>query len=527
MALIRAAVYRGLSRRRLLAGAAAVVPLAYLSGCATEPAIPTGAAGPFALGVASGEPTPDGVVLWTRLAPDPINDGGMPDAPVEVAWTIARDEAFTQIVQRGTVTARPEDAHAVHVELTGLEPSRWYWYRFVAGGMASPVGRTRTAPVANAPIERLRFAFASCQQYEQGFFAAYRHMAADDLDLVLFLGDYIYETSWGGNHVRRHGTPEIFTLADYRNRYALYKTDPDLQAAHAAFPWATTWDDHEVSNDYASDRGEKLIGPAFLARRAAAYKAYWEHMPVRPALRPSGADLRLYRALDFGDLARITLLDDRQYRDHQPCHRPNLVGGSNFVSDAQCPDRRDPRLTLLGAVQEGWLETTLGGSRGKWNVLAQQTRMAQWDTEINGPGRRFWTDGWDGYPAARRRLLDFIAARKPANPLVIGGDVHGTYVTDLKPDFDGPRSPVVATEICGTSITSQAQAQADTLKRQAKNPHVKFADSATKGYLRVELGRRRATAELRGVADVRRSDSGIATTAGFVVEDGRAGAQRA
>jgi alkaline phosphatase D len=503
-----------LSRRRLLASAA-IVPLASLAGCVSS-SLPFGL---FTLGVASGEPTSTGVVLWTRLAPD----AGMPEAPVEVAWSLARDEAFAQVVRRGTALAAAEDAHSVHIEVDGLEPGRDYWYRFVANGEAA-TGRTRTA--ANA-TDRLRLAYASCQHYEQGFFTAHRHLADEELDLVLFLGDYIYEASTSRPAVRSHAAPETFTLADYRNRYALYKRDRDLQAAHAAHPWAVTWDDHEVSNDYANDRGERQAGAAHLARRAAAYKAFWEHMPLRLAQKPTGAELPLYRSLDFGDFARIALLDDRQYRDPIVCPRPNLIGGSNFVTDAQCPERLDPQRSLLGLAQERWLAGTLGQSSTlaptRWTVLAQQTLMAQ----CIRAERRYWTDGWDGYPAARRRLLDSLAARRPSSTLVIGGDVHATYVADLRPDFDDPRAPVVATEICGTSITSQGPTREDTARRLAENPHISFADGATRGYMRLELTRQRATAELRGLADVRQIDSTIATRATFVIEADRAGALRA
>jgi alkaline phosphatase D len=505
-----------IGRRRFLSASAAILPLAYLFGCATTPALPPGL---FRLGVASGEPTAGGIVLWTRLAPDPLNGGGMPAAPVEVAWSLAHDESFSRIVRRGIAVAVPDDAHSVHVQVDGLEAGE-YWYRFVANGEASPTGRTRTAAAGN----RLRFAVGSCQQYEHGFFAAHRDIAADaSIDAVLFLGDYIYEASWGRNHVRSHGAPEAVTLAGYRDRYALYKSDQDLQAAHAAHPWLVTWDDHEVANDYADDRGERHVGAAFLQRRADAYKAFWEHLPLSPAQRPDGPALKLYRAFDFGGLARIALLDDRQYRDHQVCPRGNLVGGGNVVSDSQCPQRLDPQRSILGREQERWLEATLERSPARWNLLAQQTLMAQFDREP-GPERKSWTDGWDGYPAARKRLLDFIAARRPANPLVLGGDVHATYIADLKPDFDAPPSLVVATELCGTSITSQGPAPTDTARRVAENPHVKFADSATRGYLRIDLQPERATAELRGVADVRQPESAVSTTARFLVEANRPGA---
>jgi len=428
---------------------------------------------PFTLGIASGYPTPTSVVLWTRLAPAPlVPGGGMPPEVVAVQWEVASDERMSRIVQRGTASAVPAWAHAVHVEVVGLEPGRPYWYRFRAHRATSPIGRTRTAPAAGVVPDRLRFAFASCQHYEQGFFGAYRHMAADDLDLIVFLGDYIYESSWGSNHVRKYGAPEPHTLEDYRIRHALYKTDPDLRAAHAMVPWIFTWDDHEVSNDYADDRGEALNGREwFLARRAAAYQAYYEHMPLPRQMVPFGPNMRLHHRVMHGNLAQFHVLDDRQYRSHQPCTPPGR-GGSAVVEE--CADRLDPKLSILGTDQERWLETGLDRSRARWNVLAQQTVMAQRDLKA-GPGQQFWTDGWDGYPMARRRLLEYVGQRKPANPVVIGGDVHSFWVTDLKPDFDDPRSSAVATEIVGTSITSgQGRTDQQLQALMADNPHVRF-----------------------------------------------------
>ncbi|MGH8618643.1 MAG: alkaline phosphatase D family protein, partial [Burkholderiales bacterium] len=340
------------NRRRLLTGTAALAAYALLAPPFARRAWaqPRFDADPYSLGVASGSPRPDSVVLWTRLAPQPLEPaGGMPPATVEVRWEIARDQAFRDIAGRGTVTASPDAAHSVHVEANGLAPGRWYWYRFMAGDAVSPLGRTRTAPAPDDAAPRLRFAFASCQQYEQGYYAAYRHMRAEDLDLVVFLGDYIYESSWGRDHVRKHATPEPYTLSDYRVRYAQYKTDPDLKAMHAAAPWLVTWDDHEVDNDYANDRAERLEAN-FLARRAAAYRAYYEHMPLRPAALPQGPDMRLYDRSAWGTLAEFSVLDDRQYRSYQVCPRADRGGGSNVVGD-QCPERLDPRLTLLGADQ--------------------------------------------------------------------------------------------------------------------------------------------------------------------------------
>ena len=377
-------------RRAVLRAAAALAASTVLAPVASYRAWaqPRFSAYPFALGVASGSPRPDGVVLWTRLAPEPLADGGMPQENVELKWELAADEAFRNIVRKGIATATPALVHSVRVELSNLEPAHWYWYRFMAGDAVSAIGRTRTAPAANAALERLRFAFASCQQYEQGYYAAHRHLAAEDLDLIVFLGDYIYESSWGRNHVRKHTTSEPYTLSDYRTRHAQYKTDPDLQRSHAAAPWIVTWDDHEVDNDYASDQSEDLDAN-FLARRAAAYQAYYEHMPLARRALPRGPDAQLYDSYAFGDLATFFVLDDRQYRAPQACPKSGR-GGSNVVAD--CAERLDTHRTLLGAEQERWLASRFGASRARWNVIAQQTLMAQFDRKP-GPGQRFWTDG--------------------------------------------------------------------------------------------------------------------------------------
>lgn len=449
----------------------------------------------------------------------------MPPDAIPVEWEVATDDRMSQVVQRGVATATPAWAHAVHVEVDQLEPARWYWYRFRVGGEVSGIGRTRTAPAASADSDRLRFAFASCQQYEQGYFVAYRHMLKDDLDLIIHVGDYIYESSWGANLVRAHGAPEPKTLDEYRVRHALYKSDPDLQAAHATYPWLCTWDDHEVQNDYANDRSEHLDPPEwFLQRRAAAYRAYYEHMPLPSPMVPQGPNMRIHTRVGFGRLADIVLVDDRQYRSHQPCAAPGR-GGANVVED--CQARLDPRITMFGDQQERWLMDGLGRSTARWNVIAQQTLMAQLDRKP-GPGQKFWTDGWDGYPAARRRLLEYIGQRKPANPVVLGGDVHSFWVTDLKPDFDDPRSPVVATEFVGTSITSQfrrPQAEVDALL--ADNPHIRLGNGTRRGYVRIEITRDRLRADLRTVRSVTRPSAEVDTLATFVIEDGRPGAVRA
>jgi alkaline phosphatase D len=527
------------SRRALLAQARALAGLATLAGmaaaCATAPPRPTGiplpggpspggsprlGASPFTLGVASGDPTQDGVVLWTRLAPQPLHGGGMPRAPVAVEWQIAADERLRTIVRRGRVAALPELGHAVHVEVGGLEPDRWYWYRFVAGSEESPIGRTRTAPAPGAALARLRFAVASCQHYGQGYYAAYHHMARQPLDLVLFLGDYIYESP-ALDPVRPEPRTEPISLVQYRNKYALYKSDPDLQAAHAQCPWIVTWDDHEVSNDYADDQSQWRDDPAwFLARRAAAYRAYYEHMPLRRSTLTNGAGLRLHRRLRFGDLVEFSVVDDRQYRSHQPC-APLEKAGGNIEPD--CAERHDPRRTMFGFEQERWLLDGLERASTRWNVIAQQLLMAELKQRRDG-APAFWTDGWDGYPAARERLLGFLAARRTPNPVVLGGDIHSYWVADLKPRFDDPRAPVVASEFVGTSITSRGMAYERGRALLPDNPHVKFFDSRKRGYLRCNVTPTRWLTDLVAVASVLERTAPASTLASFVVEAGRPGA---
>jgi alkaline phosphatase D len=473
---------------------------------------------PFSLGVASGYPTPTTVVLWTRLM-----DVAVP-AAVPVRWEVFGDEALRTLVASGETAADPAWAHSVHLEVQGLEPGRWYWYRFSAGGAQSPIGRTRTAPAAGEATA-LRFAFGSCQQYEQGYFGAYRHIVADAPDLVAFLGDYIYESSWGRDHVRSHASAEPYTLEDYRARYALYRSDPDLQAAHAACPWIVTWDDHEVDNDYADDRPEDGMPRAlFLERRAAAYRAYYEHMPLPPRMQPQGPDMRIYTHLDWGTAARFYVLDDRQYRSWHACPRPGRRGGSNTLDIERCPRLASPGRSMLGRAQERWLERELAASPARWNVLAQQTRMAQFD-ELPGHGRRAWTDSWDGYPAARTRLLEQLA--RVRNPLVIGGDIHAFNVSQLKSDFDDPASPVIAGEIVATSITSQGFAQERIAPFMPDNLHVLYADTRFRGYVRVNVGEKRLQADLRAMETVRLRDAACTTLASFVIEDGKPGPQRA
>ena len=503
-----------LKRAALLGAAAFLHPLA---SCAT--ARPRFAGYPFALGVASGSPRPEGMVLWTRIAPKPLEGGGMEPEALEVKWEVASDEGFKRVLQSGVGLANPGNAHAVHVEVEGLAPGREYFYRFLCGGETSAVGRTRTAPAAGRGDDRMRFAFASCQQYEQGYFVAHRHLAEEGVDLVIFLGDYIYESSWGRDHVRKHGTAEPATLEEYRNRYGLYKLDRDLQKNHAAAPWIVTWDDHEVDNDYADDRSEEL-DPSFLKRRAAAYKAFLEHMPLRRSVLLDGGGIRLYDRHAWGSLAQIHLLDDRQYRSHQVCPKAGR-GGGNVVGD-ECTTRLDPARTMLGAAQERWLDEGLGQSRALWNVIAQQTLFAPAASK-GDKGTRYWTDGWDGYPAARERLLESIVDRRPSNPLVISGDVHACYAANLHAQLDRPDSPIVATELCGTAITSQGPSVRAMAAIIENNPHIRYGNPVHRGYSIVDLRRDRLDARLRGLETVKRPDAAISTVAEVTMPEGKPG----
>ena len=472
---------------------------------------------PFALGVASGCPRPDGVVLWTRIAP-----AAEPGARETVRWELAADEGFRDVVQRGAETVDGDVAHSVHVEVRGLAPSRWYWYRFTVGGERSVAGRTRTAP-APGRDEALAFAIASCQRYDDGYYAAWRHLADESPDLVVFLGDYIYESAPRSGRVRTQtGNGAARTLDEYRARYAQVKSDPDLRRIHAAAPWILTWDDHEVQNDYARDRGEDLA-PGFLARRAAAYRAWWEHMPLPPATRPYGPDLRVYDRYDWGSLARFHVLDDRQYRDYHACPPPGRAG-STTVNVADCPELVLPDRTLLGREQERWLEDGLAQRDVRWNLVAQQTLMAPFTWTKEG---RYWTDGWAGYPAARDRLFDAIVERKVVNPVVLSGDVHCNYVCDLKRRVDDPADAVIASEFCGTSITSAGLPQSRVSAALPLNPHIRYGRADERGYVALKLDASRIEASLRVVSDVDDPNATIRTAARFAVESGRPGPQPA
>ena len=472
----------------------------------------------FALGVASGHPQPDGMVLWTRLSG--------PDLPplVDVRWELADDEAFTRIVARGTEPALAALAHSVHAEPRGLAPGRAYWYRFTALGQHSPAGLTRTAPAPDAATT-LRYVIASCQRWDVGHYAAWKHVVRDAPELVLFLGDYIYEYATGKDAVRPVEGGQVRTLAQYRARYAQYKSDPALQAAHACAPWLVIWDDHEVDNDYANTIGQTLQ-PDFASQRDAAYQAWWEHMPVPKAWLPrAGQEMMVYERHTWGRLATLHTLDTRQYRDAQVCPRPGRAG-SNTMALKDCPDFLQPQRTLLGPEQERWLAEGWDTQR-HWNLLAQQTLMARFSWGEVPDNARYWTDGWDGYAPARERLLATVAQRKLRNVVVLGGDVHTHYVADLKLDFQNPKAPTVASEFCGSSISSLSLPQERIDAGLKHNPHLHYGRGDQRGYMRFDLSEKRLEAQVMALHDARDADSGITTAARFVVEQGRPGPQRA
>lgn len=517
-----------LSRRALLTGSAAL-----LIASRFRPLSATPRNDPFALGVASGCPRPDGAVLWTRLAPEPLSPdperpGGMPPTAVPVDWEVALDPKMRQIVRRGAEQADPRFAHSVHVECRGLEPGREYWYRFIAGGEASPIGRLRTAPAPGATLSRLRFGIASCAHYELGYFSAYRHLAAEDPDLVLFLGDYIYEyVSKLPEKVRQHSDGiEATDLRTYRNRHAQYKTDPDLRALHQAVPCLAIWDDHEVQNDYADDRPPGFGDPfAFLARRAAAYQAFWEHMPLPLWARPRGPDMTIFGRADFGDLATFLLLDGRQYRSPLAC-AGSPRGGRPLV-DAECQERLDPRRSYLGKGQEAWLYREFRGASARWNILAQPQLMAEFKERLSDGDISHWSEDWNGYPAARQRLLRQIAETRLVNPVVLGGDIHSFWANDLKLDFDDPAAPAIASEFVATSVTSKGPPYEKFAAWVADNPHVRFFDSRKRGYAVAELRPERLEVGFRAVGDARDPETGVSTLRRFVVENERPGPQLA
>jgi alkaline phosphatase D len=524
-----------IDRRRVIlglgAGAASLVAAPAIIGPASAQAR-RWPADPFSLGVASGALRPDGFVLWTRLAPDPLSPnpstpGGMTGGDVPVAWEIAADEGMRDIVRRGTADAEAAWGWSVHADVAGLQPGRSYWYRFMCGDAVSRVGRAMTSIPAGTAVERLRFGFVSCSNYERGWFSAYRHLADETPDMVLYLGDYFYEhVEQLRPTVRTHSDGiEAATLPTYRNRYAQYRLDPDLQRLHAVSPALVTWDDHDVSNDYAGKWSQFGDEPElFLLRRAAAYQAFYEHMPVRPIMsRPDGPVMRIYDRFTFGNLLEVSMLDGRQYRSREACYAPPNKLGGHLETDASCPERRDERRTMLGFAQEQWLGIGLARSKTTWNVIAQDVLMAQLRQRQDNGDFRFWTDDWDGYPASRQRVLQRIVQTKVSNPVVVGGDIHSFFANDLRLDFDDPKSPVVATEFVGTSITSDGPPYDRFAAALPDNPHVRFFESRKRGYVSVDVDAKQMTTRMRVISDVADPKATVSTLKTFAVENGKPG----
>lgn len=506
---------------RLLAGVAAA-PLLLRYGRALG-----GIATPFLLGVASGDPWPDGFVIWTRLSaglPYPGNEQELP-ASVPVDWEVALDPGFRRIAQRGRTQALAINGHTVHVELRGLAPQREYWYRFIALGERSEPGRSLTLPALAARPERLRLAVASCAHYERGLFSAYRHMADEHPDLVLFLGDYIYEYSNAPDTpglARRYNAPEATDLAGYRYRYALHRTDPDLRRLHAAAPWIATWDDHEVQDDYSQvyAKDPSISTERFRLRRAAAYQAFLENMPLRRPPIGSNGGPQIYRRFRYGDLAALPVLDGRQYRSRQPCYQAPAFGKGHMEVES-CLDLRDPKRTLLGFEQERWLYDRLRRGDSRWNLIAQDLLVAPLRAQRPGDEEaRYWTDNWDGYQAARGRLLDNLRDSRVANPVVLSGDYHSFWANHLHERPEDPDSALVAAEFVGTSITSNGPGYEAVQSILPDNPQIRFYDSRPRGYLALELGRERLEVKMRAISDRMDPAASVSTLKHFVVESG-------
>ncbi len=498
---------------------------------------------PFQLGVASGDPSADGFVIWTRLAPEPFDPGYLGQTIFELTWEVAEDSSFARIAKRGTAWARPHVAHSVHVVVDGLQPGREYFYRFRLGRYESAEGRALTCPAADAAVASMKFAFASCAHYEQGFFSAYRYMADDRPDLMFMLGDYIYEDAWGDRRVRQFDPIEAVTLDDYRRRYTQYRADPDLQAAHAACPWLVTWDDHEVDNDYVGLTSEhelcggEAVRSSFPARRAAAYQAWFEHMPVRPSRLRADMGVQIYGAMDWGRLARFYVLDTRQYRSPQVCPNPPTLqrcdlergrkilfggaGGGTHVNPNESPCREalaDPSRTVLGAEQEQWLDGALAASSAAWNVIAQNV-MINAVIEGTAESPRVFTDSWGGYPPARERLFASLLKRRAANPVVLTGDIHSFWVCDLANAAGRP----VGVELVVSSIATTTYDKSAYLPL---NPGAKWHDGLHNGYMRCELGRERLRTEVVAIDNREDPRSPRSVLATFDVKSGDPHAHR-
>ena len=478
---------------------------------------------PFTLGVASGDPWPDGFVLWTRLAPRLLELGfGLEPASYPVEWEVATDPAFRHGRLSGTTVATSEWGHSVHVELSGLAPSTRYWYRFMAAGHRSTVGTVVTAPLAMSDVSRLRIGVAGCQNYEHGFFTAYRYMAEAQLDAIFHYGDYIYEAKQGRRTeipvVREHIGDEPMNVEGYRLRYALYKSDLDLQAAHASTAFLMTYDDHEIDNNWANDLDEMCTYPAvFLSRRAAAMQAWYENMPVRQAQKPSAANLVMHRRLDFGRLLRVHLLDTRQYRDDQICT------GSK-AQHCRSPDLLQSG-SIMGESQHQWLEDGLDNRFG-WNLMAQQVVVMPFKRP-GGPtdDAGVAADSWSGYTGSRRRLVQAIRKKNISEAIIATGDVHQNIVGYVPEREEEPDRNQAATEFVCTSISSLGDGQnikvrgPDFREIIASNPNVLFANGQ-RGYHVFEVTEKHWQTQIYKVDRVSQPGGQLSRLAGFTVEKG-------
>ena len=477
---------------------------------------------PFALGVASGRPRADSMVLWTRLLFSD-EDRALGTEALRVQVEVFADAALKRRVQQATVVTDDTRAHSVHWHVQRLQPSTDYWYRFRQGDAFSAVGHTRTAPAMNAEVRQLRIALASCQHYEQGQFVAHQEIAQQALDFVLFMGDYIYESSNPQYAVRKHHGEEPKSLAQYRARYEQYKRDPMLQAAHAAHPWVLMWDDHEVVNDYANDQDRQFTDPQqMLKRRAAAYQAYFEHQPL--LLGPDAnepASMRLYDQLSWGRLADLWTLDCRQYRSAQACRDP-VRGGGRMVM--QCDELSDPSRTMLGHTQEGWLTERLRQSTRPWKLVAQATQISS--TSVPAPsGRAYWNDAWDGYPEARKRLLQTVVDAKLQNVVTLGGDVHCNVAASLRLEPNTPPSPVVASEFVTTSITSRGLGDKPAALIRDSNADLLHFRSDERGYSLITVTPTDVRCDFRTTPFPAGTETALKTQASYVVKNGKAGPQ--
>lgn len=515
--------FNALSRRGLLLGLG--VGGTVLGAGRQALADPIFADYPFQLGVAAGDPLPDGFVIWTRLAPKPLEIGnGMPSAPVPVKWEVASDAGFGTVVRSGEAIARPELAHAVHVEVEGLEPGRPYFYRFNAGRERSATGRARTAPALGSAVASARFGVLGCQAYEQGFYTAHRKAAEEELDFIYCYGDYIYEgrgsrvyNGSGGTseNPRQHFGGEIYSLDDYRRRYAQYKMDTDLQASHASAAWFVTWDDHEIDNNWVSALDQDGVPPEIFAlRQQAAMQAFYEHMPLRRSAFPRGSALQLYRKASWGSLLDLNLLDTRQYRTDQPCNDRWASACAGVDADTA---------QVLGQAQEAWLFESLNRSQAHWNVLAQQIMVMDLDRK-EGPEPGYNLDTWAGYRIPRQRLLRHLRDRRIGNTVVLTGDEHQNYAGELFLDGREPEGAPIASEFVTTSISSSGDGQdqrADGRRYLADNPFLKF-NNAQRGYVVCDVTAERWQTEFKVLDKVSDRGGTLSTRAKLAVASGDA-----